>query len=320
MLLALAPMEGLTDAPMRDVLTRAGQFDWCVTEFIRITDRLLPDRVFHGVCPELLQGGRTAAGTPVHVQLLGSDAAVLAANAARLAALGAPAVDLNFGCPAKTVNRHRGGAVLLVEPELLHRIVAEVRQAVPSQVPVTAKMRLGYMDRGFMRENAQAIEAAGAQRLVVHARTKLDGYRPPAHWEALALIRESVRLPLMANGDIFSVEDARRCSEVSGCSDLMLGRGAVRRPDLSGLIRGQGQVLQWGELVPLQLQFMAEVRCSERGAVGRYKQWLGMMSEAYPEAAALFAEVKRMRGLEEVRAALRLSATPAPRLRHPAPR
>src|SRR6218665_3342587 len=223
----LAPMEGLTDFYMRDVLTRLGAYDACVTEFIRVTDRLHPARVFFRACPELRTGGRTAAGTLVHVQLLGSEPSVLADNAALAAELGAPSIDLNFGCPAKTVNRHRGGAVLLDEPHVVQAIVAAVRRAVPAHIPVTAKMRLGVNDREYMLDNAQGIEAAGADALVVHARTKTDAYRPPAHWEAIAEIRAAVKLPVMANGEIWTEEDARRCREISGCDDLMLGRGAV---------------------------------------------------------------------------------------------
>jgi len=110
MTILLAPMEGLLDHSLRDVLTRVGGIDRCVSEFIRITGQLLPERVFIRLMPELLTGSRTAAGVPVRAQLLGSDPQCLADNAARLAELGAEGVDLNFGCPAKTVNRHRGGA------------------------------------------------------------------------------------------------------------------------------------------------------------------------------------------------------------------
>ena len=151
-------MEGLTDPIMRDVLTHVGSFDWCVTEFIRVTDSVLPDHIYQAYCPELQNGGKTAAGTPVHVQFLGNNPEMLAANAVRAAELGAPAIDMNFGCPAKTVNRHRGGSVLLDEPEVVHELVKAVRDAVPAHIPVSAKMRLGYMDRSFMLENAHAIE------------------------------------------------------------------------------------------------------------------------------------------------------------------
>ena len=109
MTILLAPMEGLLDASLRDVLTRLGGIDRCVSEFIRITDRLLPERVFRRLMPELANASRTPSGVPVRAQLLGSDPACLADNAALLATLGPEGIDLNFGCPAKTVNRHRGG-------------------------------------------------------------------------------------------------------------------------------------------------------------------------------------------------------------------
>ena len=146
MKLLLAPMEGLLDYTLRDILTRVGGVDRCVSEFIRITGRLLPERVFTRIVPELRHGSRTPAGVLVRPQLLGSDPACLADNAAVLAGLGPSGIDLNFGCPAKTVNQHRGGAVLLDEPELVGRIVAAVRRAVPAAVPVSAKMRLGFND------------------------------------------------------------------------------------------------------------------------------------------------------------------------------
>ena len=127
----LAPMEGLLDHGLRDTLTRVGGIDLCVSEFIRVTDTVLPARAFTRVVPELRHGSRTAAGVPVRVQLLGSDPVCLAENAQALATLAPAGIDLNFGCPAKVVNRHGGGASLLQDPELLHRIVRAVRQAVP---------------------------------------------------------------------------------------------------------------------------------------------------------------------------------------------
>jgi tRNA-dihydrouridine synthase C len=319
-MLYLAPMEGLTDVHMRDVLTRIGGYDACVTEFIRVTDRLHPARVFLSACPELRNGGRTAAGTPVHLQLLGSDPGVLADNAARAAELGAPAIDLNFGCPAKTVNRHRGGAVLLDEPDLVHAIVAAVRAAVPRAVPVSAKMRLGVRDRACMLDNARGIEAAGADRLIVHARTREDGYRPPAHWEAVAEIRAAVTLPLMANGEIWTVEDAQRCRVLAQCDDLMLGRGAVTDPALARRVRGEDFHLDWTALLQLQRDFLHDMRhagrdaagaggkWTERGAVGRYKQWLAMLTRAHTEARQLFGQIRKAQGFAEVEAALAASA------------
>ncbi len=238
-LLLLAPMEGLLDHPLREVLTAVGGIDRCVSEFIRITDMLLPDRVFTRIVPELLQGGRTRAGVPVRPQLLGSDPACLADNAAAIAALEPDGIDLNFGCPAKTVNRHGGGASLLQDPELLGRIVEAVRRAVPAGLPVSAKMRLGFEDASRTLDCAQALAGGGASELVVHARTKADGYRPPAYWERVPAIRAAVSIPVIANGEIWTPDDAVRCRRISGCDGLMLGRGMVVDPGLALAILAQ---------------------------------------------------------------------------------
>ncbi|WP_312329048.1 tRNA-dihydrouridine synthase [Acinetobacter sp.] len=309
MKLVLAPMEGLTDPIMRDVLTSVGSFDWCVTEFIRVTDSLLPDHIYHTYCPELLNDGKTAAGTPVHVQFLGNNPEMLAANAAKVAAMGAPAIDMNFGCPAKTVNRHRGGSVLLDEPEVVHELVKAVRDAVPAHIPVSAKMRLGYMDRNFMLENAHAIEDAGASWVTVHARTKADGYTPPAFWDQLQPIREALKINVIANGEIWNNADAKQCRLESGCEDLMIGRGAVTTPDLTQCIRQNSDLplLNWNELLQLQIRFINGPAKTEIGMVGRYKQWLGMMSKHYPEAKALWDEVKRIKVLAEITEKLKAS-------------
>ncbi|GGO76083.1 tRNA-dihydrouridine(16) synthase [Marinobacterium nitratireducens] len=319
MKIILAPMEGVVDPVMRDVLTRIGGIDLCVTEFVRISDRLLPEHVYYRLAPELRNGGRTEAGVPVVVQLLGSDPALMAENAVRAAQLGAPGIDLNFGCPAKTVNKNRGGAVLLDTPDDIHAIVAAVRKAVPSSVPVTAKMRLGNQDKALALDNARAIRDAGADGLAVHARTKREGYRPPAHWEWIARIREAVpEIPLTANGEVWSWDDYCRCREASGCDDVMIGRGLVSRPDLARSISRRlagepEQALDWPQLQPvLRGYFERMVREMAPGYVhGRLKQWLNQMKRHYPEAETLFGEIKRLRDIDALRQALAGAEEPA---------
>jgi tRNA-dihydrouridine synthase C len=296
-MLLLAPMEGLLDYTLRDTLTRVGGIDRCVSEFIRVTGTLLPDRVFTRVVPELLDGARTRAGVPVRVQLLGSDAACLAENAAKLCALAPAGIDLNFGCPAKVVNRHGGGAMLLQDPELVHRIVASVRRAVPRAMPVSAKMRLGFDDDTRAEACAQAIAAGGADELVVHARTKAHGYRPPAYWERIAGIRAAVKnIPLVANGEIWTVDDARRCREASGCDALMLGRGMVADPGLALAVRGAVGGVSWAALWPLVLEFwrLVGTRVEPRHRAGRLKQWLNYLRRRYPQAQALYDELRTL--------------------------
>ncbi len=303
MAILLAPMEGLLDFVLRDILTRIGGIDRCVSEFIRVTNTLLPERVFIRVVPELLTGGKTFSGVPVRAQLLGSDPICLAENADRLASLGPDGIDMNFGCPAKLVNRHGGGAALLNDPELLTRIMSAVRRAVPSEMPVSAKMRLGYMDDLNAVECAQALESGGAQELVVHARTKADGYRPPAYWERVADIRAAVRIPVVANGEIWTVEDAIRCKSISGCESLMIGRGAVTDPGLAKAIKrafefgfeeSTGQALDttisWELLLPMLRDFWQLVcsRLERRQQAGRFKQWLNFLRKRYPQAEVAY--------------------------------
>ncbi len=184
----LAPMEGLTDPVMRDVLTQIAVdlnanngkgYDWSVSEFIRVTNHVLPEHVFYKYIPELHTKSKTQAGTAIHAQLLGSNPQLMAENACKVAEMGSPAVDLNFGCPAKTVNNHRGGSVLLDEPNVIQEIISAVRLAVPSNIPVSAKIRLGYNDTQNIDDIRQAIADSGADWLTIHARTKKQGYKPP---------------------------------------------------------------------------------------------------------------------------------------------
>ncbi len=316
----LAPMEGLLDFVLRDILTRVGGVDRCVSEFIRITERLMPARTFIRIMPELLNGGCTFAGVPVRGQLLGSDPVCLAENAARLAELGSPGIDLNFGCPAKVVNRHGGGAMLLETPELVSQIVSAVRRSVPPHIPVSAKMRLGFNDDTRAEECAQAIADAGAAELVVHARTKAHGYRPPAYWERIADIRAVVNIPLIANGEIWTVADALRCREISGCDDIMLGRGMVVDPGLAWAVRAaftsvrhelvDGVVapqVTWRTLRLLLNDFWALVatRVEKKHRAGRLKQWLNFLRRRYPEAETAYAALRTINDPAQIDAWLR---------------
>lgn len=310
MKLVLAPMEGLADDVLRAVLTSAGGYDWCVTEFVRVTTTLLPHSCFTRLSPELKTGSCTASGTPVRIQLLGSDPAMLAANAAHVALLNPYGIDLNFGCPTPLVNRNRGGAALLDEPELLQRIASAVRAAVPAEIPVTAKMRLGIEDTGRALECALALEAGGVQELVVHARTKADGYRPQVRWEWIARIREAVRLPIIANGEVWTVADYRRICAATGCDDVMLGRGAVADPLLARRIRGgrgdDVSAADWQELHGMIAEFWMRVqqKVTPQQSPGRLKQWLGMMQRIYPQAGDLFRAIREARRAPEVSAGL----------------
>jgi len=300
-MLILAPMEGLLDFVLRDVLTRIGGVDRCVSEFIRVSGTLLPERTFLRIMPELNNGGRTLAGVPVRPQLLGSDPVCLADNAARVASMGCDGVDLNFGCPAKQVNRHGGGSVLLQDPELLYQIVRAVRAAVPAHQVVSAKMRLGFNDDSTAEECALALEAGGASEIVVHARTKADAYRPPAYWHRIADIKAKVKTPLVANGEIWNVQDALQARAESGCFDLMLGRGIVTNPGLGWAIQAHDagvdaaiRVIDWDDVAEQMATFWSLVagHVSPRHQAGRLKQWLNFLRRHYPQAQLAYDHLR----------------------------
>jgi len=302
MKIILAPMEGVVDHAMRELLTAPGHYDLCITEFVRVVDQIYRPPYFRKICPELDQGGKTRSGTPVRVQLLGQHADWMAENAAEAARLGSSGVDINFGCPAKTVNRHRGGAVLLQEPETLYKIVKKVRSAVPDHLPVSAKMRLGYATADLALDCARAIENAGANMLTVHARTKMQGYRPPAHWHIIHDIRQHISIPIIANGDIWSRADAEKCRHVSGCDDIMIGRGALCLPNLVSVIRKDDAPFSWAETCALLIQYAGFERTEhQRGYLpSRIKQWFSYLKRHYPEAHILFEKIKTSHQLDEI--------------------
>lgn len=301
----LAPMEGLSDPLMRQILTQIAHdlgrpYDWSVSEFIRVTQHLLPAHVFYKYVPELHNDAKTASGTPIHIQLLGSDAQLMAENAAYACELGAPAIDINFGCPAKSVNNHRGGSVLLDEPTVLYEIISAVRQAVPAHIPVSAKIRLGYTDTSKMDDIRGAIADSGADWLTIHARTKTQGYKPPAYWDKIQAFN-TLAIPVIANGEIWTTEQAQSCMQQSGTAHLMLGRGAVTRPDLIAQVDKNyaldndtyNTTLSWQALIPHQIDFLHGEAKNDIVLIGRYKQWLAMLTKGYPEAQALWQDIKR---------------------------
>ena len=314
--IALAPMEGVVDPIIRKLYSRIGGYDHFVTEFVRVSDRLLPASLFYRYSPELLTGGRTAEGYPVFVQILGGQPAVIAENAALAKELGAPGIDLNFGCPAKTVNRHDGGAALLQKPERLFDIISSVKRAVGSEMPVTAKVRLGFNDKSLCDEIAQAVAEAEATSITIHARTKIEGYKPPAHWEYIARMKEVIRgkIPVIANGDIWSLADYIKCKEITGCARVALGRGAFSKPDLALLIKayanGETQPeMSWGELHESWLgHFIAQsAQVNEPFAIRRTKQWVKFLGREYEGAKQSFENIKRCQTLQEIKSQLQLN-------------
>lgn len=319
--LVLAPMEGVTDAPMRALLTERGGFSFCVTEFLRVSQDVVPAKVFRAHVPELLREGcTTPSGLPVAVQLLGGDPEKLAATALVAVRAGARAIDLNFGCPAPTVNRHDGGATLLKFPKRIRAIVEEVRRVLPAEIPLSAKLRLGWDSQDPIHENSEMAAQGGAAWITIHARTRAQGYQPPAYWGPIGEVNRRLAIPVVANGDIWTIEDFRRCRDETGCEHFMLGRSALADPWLPGRIANElgvpragspeltvgASLADWVPLLErfaeLSLPFTAGTRYTAR----RIKQWLRMAGQR--GSCAWLDLVKQAETTEEILAILKAVA------------
>ncbi len=299
----LGPMEGVLDHLMREMLTEINDYDFCVTEFVRVVSQPLPDHVFYRLCPELLQGSRTRAGVPIKLQLLGQDPHWMAENAVRAAELGAYGIDLNFGCPAKMVNQSKGGAALLQHPELIYQVVKACREAVPAHIPVSAKIRLGWENPEDCFEIVDAVEQGKADELTVHARTKTGGYKASEiKWHYIDQIRQRCNIPLIANGEIWNYADGQACIATTGVDSLMVCRGALNVPNLGNVVKHDRKSMPWEQVVDLLLQYSEyEVRGDKsKYYPNRIKQWFAYLRQAYPQAAPLFSDIRTLTQVEPI--------------------
>ena len=309
----LAPMEGVLDSLVRELLTEVNDYDLCITEFVRVVDQLLPAKVFHRLCPELHNNSRTPSGTLVRIQLLGQYPQWLAENAARAVELGSYGVDLNCGCPSKLVNGSGGGATLLKDPELIYRGAKAMREAVPAHLPVTVKVRLGWDNSDRQFEIADAVQQAGASELAVHGRTKEQGYKAEhINWQAIGEIRQRLSIPVIANGEIWDWQSAQDCMAISGCDAVMIGRGALNIPNLSRVVKYNEPRMPWPEVVTLLQKYTRLEKQGDTGLyhVARIKQWLGYLRKEYSEATELFQEIRALNNsLDIARAILAIEIT-----------
>ena len=272
--LILAPMDGVLDVMMREVLTSCNHYYYAESEFVRIVDR------------------------PVTAEQLYKKVPVK---------MGARGIDLNFGCPAKKVNNSHGGAALLKEPELIHDICSNVREMIPAEIPVTAKMRLGYENTDNYLLLAEKIYSAGVNALCVHGRTKMDGYLPgTVKWELIGDIRRQCPVTVIANGDIFSKESAQQCAQTTGCDHLMLARGALYVPNLAAVINENAPPFGYGELAGVIEKFLdAGSRMKfPVNLFARLKQFLSYLRVHYTELEQPFRNVCRCDNLDSAVAAL----------------
>ncbi|NBI13114.1 tRNA dihydrouridine(16) synthase DusC [[Haemophilus] felis] len=304
MRLILAPMQGVLDPFLRHLLTKVNQYDLCVSEFVRVVDQLLPHKVFYRLCPELMNQGVTQSGTPVRVQLLGQHPDWLAENAQRAIELGSQGIDLNCGCPSKTVNGSCGGASLLKQPELIYQATRALREAVAPAHIVSVKVRLGWDDVNQAFEIADAVQQGGASEIAVHGRTKMDGYRAERiNWQKIGEIKQKLKIPVIANGEIWNQATAQRCLEMTNADGLMVARGALNIPNLSMVLKHHQEKMPWHEIMSILREYAHTENQFDTGFyhVARIKQWLGYLKNEYEQANCLFELIKTCHDKQDLR-------------------
>jgi nifR3 family TIM-barrel protein len=221
--LLLAPMAGLTHSALRRIMIRFGGVGLLSTEML--SARRLPTENPR-VSPYLI---RTERENPLSCQLLTSTDTEIARAIDALHKLKADSVDLNMGCPSTAVGKFGAGVRLMEQPEMVRRIVSEARKR--TALPLSAKIRLGSeADSAKLKTFCSMLEGEGVDMLTVHARFRHEPFARNPRWAYIAEIKECIKIPVIANGGVFSVEDAEKCLRVSGADGLMLGRGAVTRP------------------------------------------------------------------------------------------
>ena len=306
--LMLAPMAGFTDKAMRLVCHNAGA-EYSITEMVSAKAVVYGDKKTHALARI------TEAEGPCAVQIFGSEPAVMAEAAAILAKGeegGVPpvAIDINMGCPVNKIFSNGEGSALMKNPELIYRIVSSVSSSI--DIPCTVKIRTGITpDAKRAVECALAAEAGGAVCVAVHGRTRVEMYSGKANMQDVRNVKESLHIPVVANGDITSGEDALRVLGETGADGIMIGRAAIGNPFVFSEVL---MALSGEKFTPPTLEarittalFQLSVAIEEKGesvAVREARKQIALYLHSFRGAAAIRAKINRAETYREVEQAL----------------
>ncbi|NJL63821.1 MAG: tRNA dihydrouridine synthase DusB [Methylacidiphilales bacterium] len=221
-----SPLSGVTDLVFRRLVRRYAPDSMLYTEMVHASQLQHVKKL-----PKIMEVDPNES--PISIQLFDCRSQFLVEAAQRAVAEGADTVDINMGCPVNKITRKGGGSSLLRQPELAEEIVREVVKSV--DVPISVKTRIGWDDDEItILDFAKRMQDAGAKMITVHGRTRAQGYTGNARWEWIGKVKEALEIPVIGNGDIFSVESAVRCLEVTGADGVMCSRGTLGYPFLVG--------------------------------------------------------------------------------------
>jgi tRNA-dihydrouridine synthase C len=266
-------MEGVGDRSFRKAMASIGGFDEAVRDFLRVPRQAHIESLAREYTADEI------APIPLAAQLMGSELDLMAAMAREMERKGAPRIDLNCGCPSNTVTGKGAGSSLLKEPDFLHEVAKSIVQAV--SIPVTLKMRSGFEDTSLFKENLFAAQESGIRYLTLHPRTKVDGYGPPARWDLIAEAKSLLKIPIVGNGDILTVDDALKMLKTTGCDALMIGRGSIINPFIFHQIKahfsGKPYIPKWQDLLRYFHVYRTEVPAEipDKTRVNKLKQLMG---------------------------------------------
>lgn len=289
-------MEGVGDRCFRKAIASIGGFDEAVRDFIRVPKNAHIKSLAAEYEPDEL------APIPLAAQLMGSDPELMAMTAQAMEDKGALRIDINCGCPSNTVTGRGAGSSLLKEPNFLHEVGKAVVQAV--SIPVTIKMRSGFEDTSLFKENLLAAQETGVRYITLHPRTKADGYGPPARWDLIAEAKSILKIPVVGNGDILTVENALEMLRVTRCDALMIGRGSVINPFIFHQIKAhfskKAYHPQWENLIRYLNVYVEEMPTNMpmKLKVGKLKQLLGFLFKGNAELLNMRNDILRSQTLD----------------------
>jgi tRNA-dihydrouridine synthase B len=292
--IALAPLAGYTDLPFRNVVKKFGA-DLTFSEMIS------SNALQHNSKKTFKMLEKSSLETPYIVQIAGSDLVAIREAVEILNDIdGIDGIDLNCGCPVPKVVSQNSGSSLLLDLPHLGKIIETIKKYSNKQY-TSAKVRLGYVDK-IPKEIAKAVEGSGVDFMSVHGRTRAGAYKAAVDYDAIAVVKDSVKIPVLANGDITSYEKAQEVKDITGCNSLMIGRGAIGNPWIFYQLKhGENSVDNELKAKIVLEHYNSMVEFHGSHGVSMFRKHLHVYSKGYEEASAFRNRINTIVDIEDMR-------------------